>query len=79
MQFDQKAGQLYTNSFIITVGSMCYSIYLLHSPLLKFLANHYPISIMAESLLANTIFYTIFRVIPIPAVSILYFVVIEKP
>ncbi len=63
--------------FVVTVGGMCYSIYLLHFPLIRILANYSPL--VSSSIAVNTLVYFVLWGIPVLAVSAAFFLLIEKP
>jgi peptidoglycan/LPS O-acetylase OafA/YrhL len=72
--------RLLSSSFLVTVGGMCYSIYLIHQPILDLIAPHAVIPLPGvPSLALNTIFYTGVWGILILFVSAGYFLLIEKP
>jgi peptidoglycan/LPS O-acetylase OafA/YrhL len=69
------------SSFIMTTGGMCYSIYLLHLPLIKILAQYSPVPLIPSVpwIGINAVMYLLIWGIPVAAVSIAYFLLIEKP
>jgi peptidoglycan/LPS O-acetylase OafA/YrhL len=67
------------SSFIMTTGGMCYSIYLLHLPLLRVLARYAPVPLVGSNLAMNLLVYSLVWGVPVLGVSILYFMAIEKP
>lgn len=67
------------SSFIMTVGGMCYTIYLLHLPMLRIMAEHCPIPLGTGSVSTNMLLYSLIWGIPVLGVSIFFFLAIEKP
>jgi peptidoglycan/LPS O-acetylase OafA/YrhL len=67
------------NSFIMTVGGMCYTIYLLHYPMIDILANYSRIPLGTGNLGLNVASYAILWGLPVLAASIVFFMAVEKP
>jgi peptidoglycan/LPS O-acetylase OafA/YrhL len=68
-----------SSSFIVTVGGMCYSIYLLHYPLLRILGPHLSAAMLTSSRWWNITFVSLIWAFPVLIISSLFFLLIEKP
>lgn len=64
---------------ITNIGGMCYSIYLLHYPIISFFGNHLISYQVSDVLLLNYLFYAVNILIAILAVSSVFFICIERP
>ncbi len=71
--------RLSRNLYVRTIGGMCYTLYLLHYPAISFFGRYmvtlgrttlYPVYFLGQSVLV---------MVPVFAVSVLFFVVIERP
>ncbi len=66
-------------SFTMTVGGMCYSIYLIHLPMLRILGNYFRVPLVTYNLSANVLFYSLIWGSIVLAASMVYFMLIERP
>ena len=64
---------------VMITGGMCYSIYLLHYPLIRILGNYCPIPLVGTGLGTNIAVYTVLWGLPVLAVSAGFFLLVEKP
>lgn len=71
--------KLFSIPIIATVGGMCYSIYLLHFPLMSLIAKFSHLYKVSDHILPNLLVNTIVTVVLSVVVSAGYFVLIEKP
>ncbi len=69
------------SSFIMTVGGMCYTIYLLHFPMIRILGNYSPMPLIPgiAGIGVNTLIYLLLWGIPVMAASVVFFLIVEKP
>jgi peptidoglycan/LPS O-acetylase OafA/YrhL len=67
------------SSFIMTVGGMCYSFYLLHFPLLHILGNYAVVPLGVNHIGFNTLLYSLIWGIPTLGATIIFFMLVEKP
>jgi len=68
-----------TNPWITTIGGMCYTIYLLHNPILGAIIGRTASIVPAGSYTLNVFAQALMAVPPMLALSALYFVAIERP
>ncbi len=64
---------------IAIIGGACYSIYLLHLPLIHFLMPRLPAIQFGDTVIPNVFAYGLTAVIVIVPLSMLYFLAIERP
>jgi peptidoglycan/LPS O-acetylase OafA/YrhL len=64
---------------ITVIGGMCYSIYLLHFPLMRFLGQHAIIPLVGANVTLNTLLYSVPILTPVLFAATVFFVLIEKP
>lgn len=70
----------FTNTWIVIIGGMCYSIYLLHYAMIAFLADRTDGLLMANQSYAMNFLLQFLLIIPIVlVVSAVYFALIERP
>lgn len=73
------ANKFFTNRYIAIIGGMCYSIYLMHAPIIAALGNLGHYFEITNNLILNLFFYTLFCLPLVFLPSALYFRYIEKP
>jgi peptidoglycan/LPS O-acetylase OafA/YrhL len=73
------ANKLLTMRWIVTIGGMCYSVYLLHNALLNNILSASSGIAPTGSYTLNVAFQAVVMVPCIILVSVLFFVVIERP
>lgn len=71
--------KIFGNKLIATVGGMCYSIYLLHYPLISVITKYSHYYKISDSFLPNLVVNSIICTILSVLVSSVYFILIEKP
>jgi len=71
--------RILASSFIMTVGGMCYSIYLLHYPMIRILGQYMPVTPLGNHVGANMILMSVVMGVPVLIVSSLFFAWVEKP
>jgi peptidoglycan/LPS O-acetylase OafA/YrhL len=70
----------FSRSWVVIIGGMCYSIYLLHYALIAFLSNYTKIAFFSTSSYGFNYMIQFLIIIPIVLiVSSIYFVLIERP
>ncbi len=74
-----RSVKLLSNRVITNIGGMCYSIYLLHSPLISLLGNPLINIKFSETPSINIIVYTFLLLLFVMLVSSSYFLLIERP
>lgn len=70
--------QILGNVYIRTIGGMCYSIYLLHMPIIDCLFQHFGTINLTNDILKMTIESIIFG-LPVIFISAIFFYFVEKP
>ena len=69
----------FTNTWIMVTGGMCYSIYLIHLPIVEFLTRLIKPVYLGSNYIANLGVY-VFIIAPVIMIfSIIYYLIIEKP
>lgn len=71
--------RLMGNSFLVSVGGMCYTTYLLHYTLLHLIGEATRSLVVTQSLLVNLLVHGAIFAPAVLAVSTCYFVAVEKP
>ncbi|MDZ4849282.1 MAG: acyltransferase [Pirellulaceae bacterium] len=75
----QKAFGFLTYSWVTNIGGMCYSIYLLHVPVIASFGNQFIKRKYANDGLVNTFIYSLVLLTVIYLVSAVYFLLVERP
>jgi peptidoglycan/LPS O-acetylase OafA/YrhL len=68
-----------SHRWVTTIGGMCYSIYLVHEPLICFFGKLTSRVAMSHSISVNASTQAVLLVLPVLFCSALFFVIIEKP
>ncbi|HTR98217.1 MAG TPA: acyltransferase [Bacteroidota bacterium] len=71
--------RIMTNPWITTIGGMCYTIYLIHNPLLGMLIGMTARAAPSGSYTVNVLAQGLVTVVPMLCVAALYFAAIERP
>lgn len=74
-----KVFKLLSLRVITNIGGMCYSIYLLHNPIISLFGNHILKWSFSKYSFLNTLIYSILLIGLIMVISSLFFLLIEKP
>ncbi|NVN94981.1 MAG: acyltransferase [Bacteroidetes bacterium] len=69
----------FTNTWIMVTGGMCYSIYLIHLPIVEFLTRLIKPVYLGSNYIANLGVYVLIIAPVIMTFSIIYYLIIEKP
>lgn len=71
--------RLLTNTYITNIGGMCYTIYLLHYPLISMFGNPLMKISFSNNSLVNTLAYSLILLFVVIIFSAIYFLLIERP
>lgn len=69
----------FTNKFVTVIGGMCYSIYLIHAPIVSAFANISKYFVISNHIMPNLILFTVICIPLLLIPSAIYFRFIEKP
>jgi peptidoglycan/LPS O-acetylase OafA/YrhL len=69
----------FTREIIFTIGGMCYTIYLIHYGMFYFLAQKFAHHLQGMGYNAQLLVFSMFAIILLILVSIVFFITIEKP
>jgi peptidoglycan/LPS O-acetylase OafA/YrhL len=69
----------FTRPWIATIGGMCYTIYLIHQPMVHVLAKFTRNLVVSDSFAPNAIVQGIVLIPPVLAACAVYFMLIERP
>jgi peptidoglycan/LPS O-acetylase OafA/YrhL len=71
--------EILSNPYLTAVGGMCYSIYLLHYPIISFVGRFTSRITLGDSFAINLLFQIALISVFILGISAVYFLLIEKP
>ena len=75
----QKSVKLMANPVITNIGGMCYTIYLLHYPIISMFGNPLLQYSFSTNSMVNSVAYFLILLTVVMVLSAIYFIMIERP
>lgn len=75
----RRSIKLLTNSILTNIGGMCYTIYLLHYPLISLFGNKLVGISFSNNSIVNSVAYVLILLLIVGIASAVYFLMIERP
>ncbi len=70
---------IFQNTIVTVIGGACYSIYLLHYPIISFIGNPIIALNFSQNMLVNQIIHLCILILPVLLISLTFFLLIERP